>query len=148
MALNPIAQAKSEFICLLFTIKRAYELFHCEHNPSFIYLPSYKQLQAFLLLHTKMSRYTLSLLLFLSFINSCGYSLKYPAPDKMSSKNPPPKIGPLFLILFYLVIYVQCLQLQPPLSPAVATNGCSNKEHEIKVIMLASESNFLFCYFL
>ena len=71
----------------------------------------------------------------------CGYSLKHPAPDKVPSNNPPPKVGPLFLILFYLVIYVQCLQLQPPFSSAVATNGHTNKEHEVEVIMLTSEGN-------
>jgi len=44
--------------------------------------------------------------LFLSFIILCGYSLKHPTPDKMPSENPPPKVGSLFLILFYLIIYV------------------------------------------
>jgi len=156
LALDPIAQAKGKFIRLLFTAKRAYELFRCEHNPSFIYPPSYKQLQAFLLLHTEMDRYTLSLLLFLSFIILCGYSLKHPAPDKVPSENPPPKVGPLFLILFYLIIYVQHLRLQPPPSPAIATNGRPDKEHKVEVIILASEDNVplnilspsgLVCYF-
>ena len=71
----------------------------------------------------------------------CGYSLKHPAPDKVPSENPPPKVGPLFLIMFYLIIYVQRLWLQFPLSPAIATNGRTNKEHEVEVVMLVSKGN-------
>ena len=75
---------------------------------------------------------------------------KHSAPDKTPSEATPSKVH-FVLSVFYaiLVIYIQhsCIQGLP--SPTSTTDGHTNDEQEVKVIMLVSENNvpsgLLFC---
>ena len=53
LARDPAALARSNYLCLLVTARHAYKLSHRKHNPTYIFLAAYKQIQAFLAQHEK-----------------------------------------------------------------------------------------------
>ena len=54
LARDPAALARSNYLHLLVTARHAYELFRCEHDPTYVFLAAYKQIQAFLAQHEKL----------------------------------------------------------------------------------------------
>ena len=53
LARDPAALARSDYLCLLVNVRHAYKLFRHEHDPTYVFLSAYKQIQAFLAQHEK-----------------------------------------------------------------------------------------------
>ena len=53
LAQDPAALARSDYLRLLVNARCAYELFRCKHDPTYVFLSAYKQIQAFLAQHEK-----------------------------------------------------------------------------------------------
>ena len=53
LARDPAALARSDYLRLLVNARCAYELFRREHDPTYVFLSAYKQIQAFLAQHEK-----------------------------------------------------------------------------------------------
>ena len=50
---DPATLARSDYLRLLVTAQHAYELFRHKHDPTYVFLAAYKQIQAFLVQHEK-----------------------------------------------------------------------------------------------
>ena len=69
---------------------------------------------------------------------------KHLAPDKTPFEATPSKVHSVLSFSYLiLVIYIQHSHIQDPPSSAITTNGCTDNEQEIKVIMLASKNSVL-----
>jgi len=55
LAQDPATLARSNYLHLLVTTQHAYELFHRKHNLTYVFPATYKQIQAFLTQHDKLS---------------------------------------------------------------------------------------------
>ena len=53
LARDPAALARSDYLRLLVNACRAYKRFRCEHDPTYVFPSTYKQIQAFLAQHEK-----------------------------------------------------------------------------------------------
>jgi len=142
LAQDPAALARSDYLCLLVNARRAHELFRREHDLTYVFPSTYKQIQAFLAQHEKPPVSVFFLLSHRLYLLSFGLvPLSILLQTGLLLKLPLLRYAP-FSSFFCSIGYLSpAFRIQGLPSPAAATDGHTDNEHEVEVIMLASENN-------